>query len=161
MNKLHLYQQQNMNYLKPMKTAITIVSLVFFTSFLRAQQGRVHIEQDSRITELLKLYKTANSEAEFYTIQIGFGSFEKAEKLKSDAEIDFPGWYSKIVFDSPTYRVHIGRFSTKLEAEREFQEVRKKFPESLLLNNIIITNKKTRKHLMASGQDPGLFSQRN
>jgi len=117
-----------------MKTMAFILFLVFGTLAGNAQQGKIKIEQDPGITQLLKLYKTANSEAGYYTIQVGFGSYEKAEKLKSDVEIDFPGWYSKIVFDSPTYRVQVGRFRTKLEAEKQFTEVRKKYPESLLLS---------------------------
>ncbi len=124
---------ENANKTKCMKTAITTLFLMLFTLLAAAQQGRIDIEQDPQISQLLQLYKTANSEANFYTIQVGFGSFEKAQKLKSDAAIDFPGWYSKIIFDSPTYRVHVGRFPTKLEAERQFIEVRKKYPESLIL----------------------------
>lgn len=119
---------------KHMKTVIIIVFLALFTSMGHAQQGKVNIEQDQKITKLLDLYKNVNSESNYYTIQVGFGSYEKAEKLKNDVAIDFPGWYSKIVFDSPTYRVHVGRFSTKLEAERQFIEVRKKYPESLILS---------------------------
>lgn len=117
-----------------MKTLMTAVFITFGIALAGAQQGTVNIEQDRRISQLLDLYKTVNATAMFYTIQVGFGTYEKAEKLNSDVAIDFPGWYSKIVFDSPTYRVHVGRFSTKLEAEREFLEVRKKYPESLILS---------------------------
>lgn len=117
-----------------MRTPVISLFLVCYSVFCFSQQGRVNIEQDPGITKMLSLYKTLNAEANFYTIQVGFGSFEKAEKLKSDVGVDFPGWYSKIIFDSPTYRVQVGRFRTKLEAEREYIEVRKKYPESLLLS---------------------------
>ena len=73
---------------------------------------------------------------DFYTIQVGFGSYSEAEKLKQDVEIDFPEWQAKIVFDSPTYRVRIGRFKTKLEAERNFIEVREKYPQSIILKDV-------------------------
>lgn len=117
-----------------MKTVALTLILALSTLSALAQQGKISIEQDPGINKLLDLYKTVHSESDFYTIQVGFGSFEKAEKLKSEVEVDFPGWHSKIVFDSPTYRVHVGRFLTKLEAERQFIEVRKKYPESLLLS---------------------------
>lgn len=126
--------QQNIHLPRHMKTVATTVFLVLFTVLVKAQQGTINMQQDPRIPELLDLYKTVHSEVDFYSIQVGFGSFEKAEKLKADVAIDFPGWYSKIVFDSPTYRVHVGRFATKLEAEREFLDVRKKYPESLILS---------------------------
>ncbi|MEM8764792.1 MAG: SPOR domain-containing protein, partial [Bacteroidota bacterium] len=69
----------------------------------------------------------------YYQIQVGFGSYQKAQNLKTRVESDFPEWYSKIEFESPTYRVRLGKFKTKLEAERKFLEVRKKYPEAMLL----------------------------
>ena len=71
----------------------------------------------------------------FIRSKIGFGSYSEAEKLKQDVEIDFPEWRAKIVFDSPTYRVRVGRFKTKLEAERRFIEVREKYPQSIVIND--------------------------
>jgi len=114
----------------------TVITILLSTGFLvagNAQNGHVSIDQDKKITQLLEIYKSVNSSTNYYTVQIGFGSYAQAEDLKAEADVDFPGWYSKIVFDSPTYRVHIGRFQTKLEAERKFLEVRVKYPASLLL----------------------------
>lgn len=99
----------------------------------QAQDGQIVIRQDHRIDSLVHLYKEANKAAGFYTIQVGFGSYDMAEELLEEVRIDFPEWYSKIIFDSPTYRVHVGKFHTQLEAERHFREVRKKYPGSLLL----------------------------
>lgn len=98
-----------------------------------AQTGQVNIEQDEKIDELLKLYKGSNSSSDYYRIQVGFGSFAKAQRIKSEVEIDFPGLASKIDFDSPTYRVRVGRFKNKLDAERKFLEVRAKYPDAMLL----------------------------
>lgn len=116
-----------------MKQAITTVFFAFILGIGYGQNGTINIEQDPRITTLLKAYKSVNSDTDYYTIQVGFGSYSHAENLKSQIDIDFPGYYTKIIFDSPTYRVHLGRFETKLEAERKFLEVRQKYPESLLL----------------------------
>ncbi len=116
------------------KLAIIIITVVF-TGFCYGQQGKVTIEQDPKIDRLLQVYTSANSNRDFYTIQVGFGSYNEAEKLKQDVETDFPQWRAKIVFDSPTYRVRIGRFKTKLEAERHFQVVREKYQQSLILKS--------------------------
>ena len=118
-----------------MKNLIIVLFIAGFTSFCFGQKGVVTIEQDPKITQLLDVYKRANSNADFYTIQIGFGSYSDADKLKQDVEIDFPQWRAKIVFDSPTYRVRVGRFKSKLEAERYFLEVREKYPQSLILRS--------------------------
>ncbi len=118
---------------KQMRNIIILVISIGFTGFCFGQKGVVTIEQDPKITQLLDVYKKVNSEANYYTIQVGFGSYSEAEKLKQDVEIDFPQWKAKIVFDSPTYRVRVGRFKSKLEAERHFIEVREKYPQSLIL----------------------------
>jgi len=116
-----------------MKTPVFTVILLGLTIQLSAQEGKVTIQQDSKIDELVKLYTDVNSKAGFYQIQVGFGDYQKAQNLKSQVEIDFPDWYSKIEFESPTYRVRLGKFRTKLEAERKYIEVRKKYPDAMLL----------------------------
>ncbi len=117
-----------------LKTSIITVVISFFCLSLTAQEGVVRIQQDPKIDQLLKVYKKVNSEKGYYQIQVGFGNYEKALQLKSQVETDFPRWYSKIEFQEPTYRVRLGKFSDKLEAERKFEEVRKKYPNAMLLD---------------------------
>ena len=109
--------------------------MVFVVSFAfgQAQKGKITIDQDQKITDLLAIYKTANESSAYYRIQVGFGDYAKANEIKSKVEQDFPGLFSNIDFDSPTYRVRVGRFKNKLDAERKFKEVRQKYPDAMLL----------------------------
>ena len=116
-----------------MKTIIIILLSTFFFNISHAQQGKITIEQDEKITDLLEIYKTSNESSEYYRIQVGFGSYSKAQNIQSEVEQDFPDLPSKIDFDSPTYRVRVGRFKNKLDAERKFKEVRQKYPDAMLL----------------------------
>ncbi|WP_148232058.1 SPOR domain-containing protein [Maribacter sp. HTCC2170] len=116
-----------------MKSLAIIALITFSTTFGLAQQGQVNIQQDDQISDLLEIYKAANKDHEYYRIQVGFGSFAKAQTIKENVEIDFPDLFSKIDFDSPTYRVRLGRFKSKLEAERKFKEIREKYPDAMLL----------------------------
>ena len=131
--ELPLYKQVAYPLNKTMKTVSYIAILAFSVTFASAQQGDIKIEQDAKIVDLLAIYKTFNESSEYYRIQVGFGTYAKAQRIKSEVEIDFPGMRSKIDFDSPTYRVRLGRFKTKLEAERKFKEVRSKYPDAMLL----------------------------
>lgn len=128
-----MFRLHGLSKFKPMKTLYTTLIILFCSSNLVAQEGNLSIEQDPKIEELLKVYKKVNSKKGYYQIQVGFGSYQRAQDLKSQVEIDFPGWYSKIEFQEPTYRVRLGKFSDKLEAERRFLEVRKKYPSAMLL----------------------------
>ncbi|RIV43010.1 SPOR domain-containing protein [Flagellimonas pelagia] len=116
-----------------MKTSVFTAILLGLSLHLSAQEGKVTIQQDPKIDELVKLYADVNSKSGFYQIQVGFGDYQMAQNLKSQIDIDFPGWYSKIEFESPTYRVRLGKFKTILEAERKYLEVRKKYPDAMLL----------------------------
>lgn len=101
---------------------------------LHGQQGELNIKQDEQITKLLEIYKSALKDNEYYRVQIGFSTNDAtAQSLKSNAEIDFPNLPSRIDFASPTYRVRIGRFKTKLEAERMYNKIRVKYPNAMLL----------------------------
>ncbi len=115
-----------------MKRLVFIGILGLLSTHISAQNGNVNIEQDPKIEELLKLYVSVNSKTEFYQIQVGFGSYQKAQNLKTQVEQDFPDLKSKIEFESPTYRVRLGNFRTKLDAERKLIEVRKKYPSAFL-----------------------------
>ncbi|MBO0331398.1 SPOR domain-containing protein [[Muricauda] lutisoli] len=116
-----------------MKTAVFSIILLGLTTQVLAQEGQVTIQQDPKIKELVKLYTKVHENTGYYQIQVGFGNYNRAQELLDQVEIDFPNWYSKIEFESPTYRVRLGRFRTKLEAERKYLEVRKKYPDAMLL----------------------------
>ena len=115
------------------KLLFTSGFLLFLSLHLQGQQGQVSIDEDPQIKKLLAIYKDAKANALYYTIQIGFGSYDAAEELKQEASVAFPEYEPKIVFDSPTYRVHIGKFTDRLLAEKKFLEVRQQFPGALLL----------------------------
>jgi len=116
-----------------MKAFAYMTFTVLTLSFSFAQRGQVNIEQDEKIEQLLAAYKSTLENSGYYTIQVGFGSLNKANSIKSQVEVDFPSMSSKIDFKEPTYRVRLGRFKTKIQAERNFIRVRKKYPQAMLL----------------------------
>ena len=123
-----------------MKTTISVIAFAFIYNLGISQKVQINIQQDQKINELIALYKSPKDDSDYYRIQVGFGSSSKAQEIKSNVEIDFPQLSSKIVFESPTYRVRVGRFKTKLEAERNFMEVRAKYPDAMLLKPKKSTN---------------------
>ena len=116
-----------------MKTTILLSVLALLVYKTNAQEGELKIEQNEKITELLSIYKNSASKGNYYRIQVGFGSHAKAQRIKSNFHQDFPLLPCRVDFDSPTYRVRVGRFKTKLEAERKFIDIRKKYPNAMLL----------------------------
>lgn len=117
-----------------MRTTILTLVLLVCTSFSFGQEGTITIDQDPKIDELVEIYKEANTKSGYYQIQVGFRSTDgSATKLLNQVEIDFPGWYSTVKFKEPTYRVRLGKFKDKMEAQRRLIKVRKKYPNAFLL----------------------------
>ena len=123
-----------------MKTISFTLILACSGFYCHGQQGNINIQQNEKITNLLGIYKSVNESSSHYRIQVGFGSFQEAETLKANVDKDFPDWPTKIDFESPSYRVRIGRFKTQLEGERKLIEVRKKYPSAMLLKPEKTTN---------------------
>lgn len=101
-----------------------------------AQTSTVTVSQDPKFEELLNEKRKINSSItvnDRYKLQIFYGANDKARKALQDFKRDFKDLDGTIVFESPTYKVLVGSFSSRMEAERELAEVRKKYPYALLV----------------------------
>ena len=117
-----------------MKTLYCSLLLLTFSAFSFAQEGEVTINQDKNIDKLLNLYTESNKTSKYYTIQIHSSqSPSKANSEKSNAEGNFPDWFTEISFDQPNYKVRIGKFNTKFEAQQKLIEAHKKYPNAFLI----------------------------
>jgi len=112
---------------------LLVLCLFGFASLSSAQQGNVTIKQDPAISTLLDLKTEINANDEDtrrYKIQIFSGDRNKAEEIKTAFKYSFDKWASKLVYETPNYKIWIGNFRTKLEADRALVEIKKKFPSA-------------------------------
>ena len=98
-------------------------------------EGKITINQDPRIEKLIaynsELNKT-NSEKRF-RIQIYNGTLEGAEVAEREFLEKFDEISSNISFETPNYKVRVGKFRNRLEADRYLMKVRKEYPSAFLL----------------------------
>lgn len=116
--------------------AIFVISFCIFSTAKSEAQESVNIIQDSRFEQLLNEKRKINSSItvnDNYKIQIFYGENGEARKTLSDFKRDFKYLDGTIIFQSPTYKVWIGNFKTKIEAEKNLTEVKKKYPYALLI----------------------------
>lgn len=116
-----------------MKTIINTLIFTLFALHCTAQEGKIQISQDDKIEKLLDIYKSIDESSDVYQIQIYNGSLSGANRKKSDLDSDFPNWKTKIVHVDTDYRVRIDNIKTALEAERKYNEVRKKYPAAMII----------------------------
>jgi hypothetical protein len=109
------------------------------------RSGRVEISQDIRIDSLLTRHINANRQyggIDGYRIQIYRGSArnarEEASKVTAEFISGFPGIESELQFDRPNlFKVRVGNYRTKHDAYIDFVEIKKRFPEAYIVNDLI------------------------
>jgi len=101
-----------------------------------AQKAETTITQDPKFEELLNEKRKMNAQItvdDKYKVQIFYGDNEKARKTLQEFKKAFDNTDGTIVFESPTYKVWVGSYATRIDAERALEEIHKKYPYALLV----------------------------
>jgi len=118
------------------KLILSILFVVFSISKSRAQhQNREH-SQNQKIEQLLIEKRKINLSLAIenaYKIQIFNGSNELAKRQLIMFKQEFTTIDAILVFNSPNYKVWVGNFKNRLDAERNLIEIKKKFSNALLI----------------------------
>ena len=112
---------------------LTLALLLFvFTLSVTAQQGEVKVEQDSNIDKLLE-YKKDLKTSKVYKIQVYQSADpDKAEREKSNFLNLYGEWPTEIVWNTPNYKVWVGNFATRLEADRALSKIKKNYMNAII-----------------------------
>jgi hypothetical protein len=109
----------------------------FFTSdFCLSQNTKFNINSTISIDQLINEKRKVNpsiSLNERYKIQIFSGENEKAKKIIIQFKQEFKNIDATIIFKTPNYKVWAGSFKTRMEAERNLIEIKKKYKNVLLI----------------------------
>jgi len=103
---------------------------------LSAQEGNLTVTQDPKFEQMLNEKRKINSSItvnDRYKIQIYNGESEIAKKTLGDFRRDNKNFDGTIVFSTPTYKVWIGNFKSRIEAERNLVDFKKKYPNAFLI----------------------------
>jgi hypothetical protein len=96
----------------------------------------VTVTQDARFEELLKEKRRINSSItvnDRYKIQIFNGDSETSKKTLAEFKKSNKLYDGTIVFFTPIYKVWVGNFKTRIEAERNLGILKKTYPNSFLI----------------------------
>ncbi|UOB19011.1 SPOR domain-containing protein [Abyssalbus ytuae] len=98
-------------------------------------EGIVTIDHDPKIDALLqaKIKFNKSDNENYYRIQIYNGPLAGAERTKEEFKKQYYDWSCDISFESPNYKVRVGKFKTRLEADKNLLEMRKKYSNAFLL----------------------------
>ncbi|WP_378213363.1 SPOR domain-containing protein [Christiangramia antarctica] len=118
----------------PIYSLIIILGMILFNTNSQAQEGTVHIQQDSRIEKLMEVKKglnEGNKIGDRYVIQLYYGDNGEAnnviQKYRSLYE-----YSSEITYEAPNYKVWVGKFRSRLEADRALLKIKENFPAAFI-----------------------------
>lgn len=116
-------------------SVLSFVLCVMSSLAVFSQQGKVEINQDNRIDTLLELKKQMNSsdiDFERYKVQIYSGDRVGAQHAQNEFNGSFSNWGASMQYEAPNFKIWVGNFRTKLEADRSLELIKKKFPSAVV-----------------------------
>jgi hypothetical protein len=125
-----------------MKISINLIAnlslflLLLLTSKSFCQDSKVTIVQDPKFEQLLNEKRKINSSItvnERYKIQIYNGDSENSKKKLIEFKKENKTFDGTIVFSTPMYKVWVGNFKTRIEAEKNLNDLKKKYPNAILI----------------------------
>ena len=125
-----------MKFLTVIKAFLVIVTLTFLSQKSYSQEAKVSVSQDPKFEQLLNEKRKINSSITIndrYKIQIFNGDTENSKKTLLDFKRENKDMDATIVFSTPLYKVWVGNYKTRIEAEKNLNDLKKKYPNAFLI----------------------------
>jgi len=125
-----------MRILRPLKLVLLYAILSNCNNSLKAQSQNLTLNQDPKFEQLLNEKRKINTNLSYndrYRIQIFNGPSETAKKTLTEFKQEFKNLDGTIIFNTPNYKVWVGNFRTRMEAERNLVEIKKNYKTVFLI----------------------------
>jgi hypothetical protein len=111
----------------------------FLTTYHK--DSTIVLSRDERIEQLItrqKDHNTLNQSMQGYRVQIYFGSArQKASDVKQDFSSKHPDVISYLTYLAPNFKVRVGDFRTRLEAQGFLKSIEGQYPTSFIVQDEI------------------------
>lgn len=129
------------------KNIIFLMLFLGFSLFAFAQkvpEGKVSVIQDPRVDSIISMQRQirmTNPLIEGYRIQIfmesGNDAVERANQLIEQFNEEFPSIKAYLSFGQPYYRVRVGDFRDRLEAEGLLKQISRNYAQAFIIRDQI------------------------
>ncbi len=124
-----------------MKNIFFVFQMLAFILFSylnsNAQAGNVEITQSVDIEKVIEIKKEINKNISMLRIQIYNGNRKDAEIIKEKFEKQKIDTIVDIVYETPNYKIWVGRYLSQLEADRKLIEIKKYFSDAFIFRPVI------------------------
>lgn len=120
---------------KPLKSRI-VLGLTFILSCSIGVAQQHEKVNESQVETLISKKIAMDKEGKFkdrFTIQLYYGEIEGAKKAESKYKSTPLTWEANMEYEAPNFKVWIGNYKSKIDAERALIEIKKEFPNAFIL----------------------------
>ena len=108
------------------------LTLICLCGSISAQEGTVNIDQSKAIDKLLEFKKDIKTVGTF-RIQVYSGSSSSAaSNVKAEFKQSYVQWPVEMVFNTPNYKIWVGNFRDRLEADRALLLIKKNYMNAFI-----------------------------
>ncbi|MFT5249363.1 MAG: hypothetical protein ACI93P_001089 [bacterium] len=116
--------------------SLCIIITITFSNIVIAQNASITINENKKIPKILELKKSLEAENKLavgYTIQLYYGELNEANNIIRKYRNNFDSWPASIEYETPNYKVWVGNFNSRFEADRAKLVIKDKFPSAFIL----------------------------
>lgn len=103
-----------------------------FTCFYGYSQSE-YTNNKSINSLLAKKRKYNDKNGTGFRIQLYNGAEKRARNIKQNFNSKFPGVYSKLKYETPDWKVQVGRYQNRLEADKALNKIKEKFSGAIVI----------------------------
>lgn len=116
---------------KTITKIITLICFVFSLSLSAQEEQKI----DDVLAQKIE-YNKSNRKGKGYKIQLYNGSESQAYRIKGNFEVAY-GIVAVLSYESPEWKVRVGNYTTRLEADRALLVFKEKFGGAIVLETTI------------------------
>jgi hypothetical protein len=117
--------------------SLLICLFIGFCSFSQVEKGTINIESSVSIKNLMTKkvnYNKSNPRIDGFRIQLFNGSESGANSTRSRFLALYPNETISVDWDSPEWKVRVGKYKTRLDVDRALEKIKLAFQYAIVVN---------------------------
>ena len=116
------------------KTQVILFGLGLFFLNLNSIKAQSNYTDNESINSLLEKKRSYNkNHGTGFRIQLYNGAESKAKSIKYSFNSKFPGVYSKLLYETPDWKVQVGNYRTRLDADKALNKIKEEFNGGIII----------------------------
>ena len=109
-------------------------------AFSQSGEGELRVESSARVDQMMAQkieYNKSLESLQGYKIQTFYGSEKRCYEVKDEFQLLFPDIPTSIVFSTPQWKLQVGNYRTRLEADKIIVGIKQEYPSAIVLPAMI------------------------